>query len=127
MIRRPPISTRTETLVPDTTHFRSVCGELAKRTEGVSSEELERARAQLRASMLMSRESSSSRAEQIAQQLLIYGREVPVEEILEKIAAVTVGDIERVARRALATAPTVTAISPLKHLESADRIGARLS
>src|SRR3546814_6550178 len=127
MIRRPPISTRTETLVPDTTHFRSVCGELAKRTEGVSSEELERARAQLRASMLMSRESASSRAEQIAQQLLIYGREVPVEEILEKIAAVTVGDIERVARRVLATAPTVTAIGPLKHLESAERIAARLS
>src|SRR3546814_11566800 len=75
--------------------------------------------------MLMSRESSSSRAEQIAQQLLIYGREVPVEEILEKIAAVTVGDIERVARRVLATAPTVTAIGPLKHLESAERVAAR--
>src|SRR3546814_11580713 len=75
--------------------------------------------------MLMSRESSSSRAEQIAQQLLIYGREVPVEEILEKIAAVTVGDIERVARRVLATAPTVTALGPLKPLESPERIAAR--
>src|SRR3546814_14309361 len=127
MIRRPPISTRTETLVPDTTHFRSVCGELAKRTEGVSSEELERARAQLRASLLMSRESSSSRAEQIAQHLLIYGREVTVEEIQSKIAAVPLADIERVARRLLASPPTVTAMGPLKHLESAGRNVARLS
>src|SRR3546814_12582026 len=102
-----------------------VCGELAKLTEGVASEELERARAQLRASMLMSRESSSSRAEQIAQQLLIYGRAVPVAEILEKIAAVTVADIERVAGRGLATAPTVTAAAPRKHPVSAGRVAAR--
>ena len=103
-----------------------VCDELAKLTLGVSEEELDRARAQLRAALLMSRESSSARAEQIAQQLLIYGREVPVEEILAKIAAVTAADVQRVARRLLASAPTVTAIGPLKHLESAARIAARL-
>src|SRR3546814_4459699 len=78
-----------------------VCDELAKLTQSVSEEELDRARAQLRASLLMSRESSSSRAEQIAQHLLIYGREVTVEEIQSKIAAVTLADIERVARRLL--------------------------
>ena len=103
-----------------------VCDELAKLTLGVSEEELDRARAQLRAALLMSRESSSARAEQIAQQLLIYGREVPVEEILAKIAAVTAADVQRVARRLLASAPTVTAIGPLRHLESAERIAARL-
>src|SRR3546814_4989586 len=31
MIRRPPISTRTDTLFPDTTLFRSVVGDLAPR------------------------------------------------------------------------------------------------
>jgi len=103
-----------------------VCDELAKLTLGVSEEELDRARAQLRASLLMSRESSSSRAEQIAQQLLIYGRAVPIDEVLAKIAAVTVADIERVAGRLMASAPTVTAIGPLAHLESAEKIAARL-
>jgi predicted Zn-dependent peptidase len=103
-----------------------VCDELSKLTKGVSEEELERARAQLRASLLMSRESSSARAEQIAQQLLIYGRPVPVEEVLGKIAAVTAADIQRVALRLLKSAPTVTAIGPLAHLESAERIAARL-
>src|SRR3546814_16985292 len=75
----------------------------------------------------MSRESSSSRAEQIAQHLLIYGREVTVEEIQSKIAAVTLADIERVARRLLASPPTVTAMGPLKHLQSTERTVARLS
>ncbi|GAB4364866.1 MAG: pitrilysin family protein [Kiloniellaceae bacterium] len=103
-----------------------VCDELAKLTLGVSGEELARAQAQLRASLLMSREKSSARAEQLAQQLLIYGRPIPVAESLEKIAAVTPADIERLARRLLASAPTFTAIGPIRQLESAERIAARL-
>src|SRR3546814_720477 len=74
----------------------------------------------------MSRESSSSRAEQIAQHLLIYGREVTVEEIQSTIAAVTLADIERVPRRLLASPPTVKAMGPMKNRESAERIVARL-
>ncbi len=103
-----------------------VCDEVMKLGQGVTAEEVERARAQVRASLLMSRESTSSRAEQLAQQLLIYGRAVPLEEILGKIAAVTPEDVERVARRLLSSAPTVTAIGPLARLESAERIAARL-
>ncbi len=102
-----------------------VCDELAKLTQGVTPEELERARAQVRASLLMSRERSSSRAEQLAQQLLIYGRAVPLDEVLGKIAAVNRDDMVRVAERVMASAPTLTAIGPLAHLESAERIAAR--
>jgi predicted Zn-dependent peptidase len=102
-----------------------VCDELAKLVRGVTDEELERARAQVRASLLMSRESTSSRAEQLAQQLLIYQRPVPLEEILGKVVAVTPEDIVRVAGRLLRSRPTVTAIGPLAHLESAERIAAR--
>jgi len=104
-----------------------VCDELGKLTLGVSEQELDRARAQLRASLLMSREKSSTRAEHIAQQLLIYGRPIPVEESLQKIAAVTPADIERVARRLMSSAPTTTAIGPIRQLESAARIAARLN
>lgn len=102
-----------------------VCDEMAKLTRDITSEELERARAQVRASLLMSRERSTSRAEQLAQQLLIYGRAVPLEESLEKIAAVTREDLLRVAGRLLTSRPTVTAIGPLAHLESAERIAQR--
>jgi len=103
-----------------------VCDEIAKLTRGVTQEELERARAQVRASLLMSRESSSSRAEQLAQQLLIYNRPIPVDEVLAKIAAVTPDDIKDIAARLLASAPTLTAIGPLGQLESAEQIAARL-
>jgi predicted Zn-dependent peptidase len=103
-----------------------VCDELMKLTAGITEEELERARAQVRASLLMSRESSSSRAEQLAQQMLIYNRPLPVDEVLAKIAAVTREDVEESARRLLASPPTVTAIGPLAQLESAERIAARL-
>ncbi|GAB4238029.1 MAG: pitrilysin family protein [Kiloniellaceae bacterium] len=102
-----------------------VCDELGKLTAGITAEELERARAQVRASLLMSRERSSSRAEQLAQQLLIYGRAVPLDEVLGKVAAVTTDDVERVAGRLLASPPTLTAIGPLAHLESAGRLAAR--
>lgn len=104
-----------------------VCDELTKLTGAMGDEELDRARAQVRASLLMSRESSSSRAEQLAQQMLIYGREVPVPEVLAKIDAVTIADLQRIAAKLLASPPTVTAIGPLSHLESAERIAARLS
>ena len=104
-----------------------VCGEMTKLTEDVGAEELDRARAQVRASLLMSRESGASRAEQLAQQLLIYGRSVPLAEVLEKIEAVGLNDLRRVAGRLLASPPTVTAIGPLARLESAERIAARLS
>ncbi len=102
-----------------------VCDELAQLTSGVTPEELERARAQVRASLLMSRERSSSRAEQLAQQILIYGRPQPLDEVLAKIAAVSREDVVRVAGRLLASPPTLTAIGPLAHLESAERIAAR--
>src|SRR3546814_21135199 len=48
-----------------------VCDELSKLTQRVSEEELDRASAQLRASLLMSRQRSSPRAAQIAQLSLI--------------------------------------------------------
>ncbi len=104
-----------------------VCDEMSKLTKGIGEAELERARAQVKASLLMSRESSAARAEQLAQQLLIYGRSIPLAEVLEKVAAVTVDDLQRVAGELLASPPTVTAIGPLAHLERADRIAARLA
>ncbi|WP_299615955.1 pitrilysin family protein, partial [Pelagibius sp.] len=104
-----------------------VCGEMTKLTESIGAEELDRARAQVRASLLMSRESGASRAEQLAQQLLIYGRSIPLAEVLEKIDAVRLDDLRRVAGRLLASPPTVTAIGPLARLERAERIAARLS
>ena len=57
--------------------------------EPPSRAELARAKAQLKAGLLMSLESSSSRAEQMARQLLSHGRIAPTEELIAKVDDVT--------------------------------------
>ena len=75
----------------------------------------------------MSLESTSSRCEQLARQMLIYGRPVPAEEIVAKVDAVTADDVVRVAERLFSTKPTLSAIGPLANLEADDTFAARLS
>ncbi|MCW8835177.1 MAG: insulinase family protein [Rhodospirillales bacterium] len=104
-----------------------ICGELEKVCERVEGVEIDRARAQLKASLLMSLESTSSRCEQKARQMMVYGRLVPIEEVVEKIGAVDAASVVAVAHRIIASRPTVAAIGPVGTLESYDAIAARLS
>jgi predicted Zn-dependent peptidase len=78
----------------------------------VTEDELNRAKAQLRASLLMSLESTGSRCEQLARQLQVYGRIVPVEETKAKIAAVTVEQVQAAAARMFRATPTLAALGP---------------
>lgn len=104
-----------------------VCDELAKVGEDVTEDEVARARAQLKAGTLMALESSMSRCEQLGQQLLVYDRAVPIEEIVSKIDAVDRDTVVAVARRLRRSRPTVAAIGPIDRLEDYDRIAARLA
>ena len=61
--------------------------EIARR--GPELAEMARAKAQLKAGLLMALESSSARAEQLARHLLIHGRLVPPSELVEAVEAVT--------------------------------------
>ncbi|MBO6561630.1 MAG: insulinase family protein [Nisaea sp.] len=104
-----------------------VCDELKDVAENVSEQEVERARTQLRSGLLMSRESTSNRCEQLAQHMLVYGRPVPVEELVAKVDAVDTAAIRRAAKRLLASTPTLAALGPTGQLESYDSIRARLN
>lgn len=103
-----------------------ICDELMDVAETVTEEEVARARTQLRSGLLMSRESTSNRCEQLAQHMLVYGRPVPVEEIVEKVEAVDTDAIRRTAKRLTATVPTVAALGPTSGVESYDTIRGRL-
>lgn len=103
-----------------------MCDEVVKVTAGVSADELQRARAQLKASILMSLESTSSRCEQLARQILIYGRPVTTEEVVAKVEAIDEAEIIRVAKRLFATAPTFAAIGPLAKVEDFGKVAERL-
>ena len=75
-----------------------IAHELMRATDGISDAELERARTQLKAGLLMSRESTSSRCETVARQMLVFGRPVPQDEIVAKLDAVD-GNPDYIERR----------------------------
>lgn len=103
-----------------------VCDQVMAVTAAVSDEEVRRARAQLKSSILMSLESSASRCEQLARQMLAYGRTVPVEEVVAEVEAVDGEAVRRAARRLFAAPPTFAAIGPLGNVEDYERIRRRL-
>ncbi|MFC1672989.1 M16 family metallopeptidase [Pseudomonadota bacterium] len=104
-----------------------VCDEIGKLDQGVSEEELSRAKAQLKSSILMSLESTSSRAEQLARQMMIFGRPIPVEESVAKVEAVDEAAVLRAAKAIFTSEPTLAALGPIGEVEDFDKIKARLN
>ncbi|HKP22822.1 MAG TPA: pitrilysin family protein [Dongiaceae bacterium] len=104
-----------------------VCDELAKLPDDLTEPEVKRAAAQLRAATLMSREKPSARCEQLASQLLIYGRPIPPAEAVARIDAVTIDDLKRLARRLTRSAPTLTTLGPIGQVMEYDALRQRLS
>ena len=104
-----------------------LCDEIAGIASSVTEEEVARARTQLKASLLMALESPGARCEQAAQQLLVFGRLLPVEELVAKVDAVDVDAVAKVARRVFATRPTMSSIGPVGRLEPFERVLERLT
>lgn len=92
------------------------------RLDKVSEEELKRAKTQLKASMLMALESSSSSAEVLARQLLIFNRVIPVEEMVERIEKVSLQDVQDIANQMFSTTPTYTLVGDITGYPEYDKI-----
>jgi predicted Zn-dependent peptidase len=101
--------------------------ELAKVQTNVTEAELARARAQLKAGLLMSLESTGSRCEQIARQWQVFGRIIPAAETVAKIDAVTIADIERAARVIFRQKPTLASLGPVRSVPKISTIIDRLA
>lgn len=99
-----------------------VLKELDRAGESIGLDELNRARAQYRAGLIMSAESPASRASQIARQLLLFGRPIGKEELMERLAALTTERLTDLSSRLFSTRPTVAAIGPIGKLQNYDRI-----
>jgi predicted Zn-dependent peptidase len=104
-----------------------VCGEMMRAAESVAEDEIARAQAQGRAAVLMTRESTTARCEQLGHQMLIFDRSIPVAEIIAKIEGVDKPAIARVAKRLMAGRPSFAAIGPLSGVEPYERLAARLA
>jgi predicted Zn-dependent peptidase len=108
--------------------MRVVVDQIAAAAETLNEAEVLRAKAQMKAGLLMALESSGARAEQLARQIIAYDRPIPLEEIIAKVEAVTV-ESAREAGRALIgrSRPAVAALGPGHDLESAATIAESLS
>ena len=100
--------------------MRVVVDEIGNAAETLNETEIARSKAQMKAGLLMALESSGARAEQLARQMMIYGRPIPLEEIVGKVEAVTV-ESARAAARALVSRsrPAVAVLGPGRGLERA--------
>tara|TARA_B100000686_G_scaffold339362_1_gene413322 strand:- start:3149 stop:3613 length:465 start_codon:yes stop_codon:yes gene_type:complete len=102
--------------------------EIRKVTEEIHEDELARARSQLKAGIMMSLESSSSRCEQLGRQMHLFGRPLSLGEIVGRIDEVTREDATAVAARLFRDSrPVVAALGPIERLEPYPQIAARFA
>ncbi len=100
-----------------------VCDEILKiKDKGISQEELHRAKAQIKAGVLMALENPTARSEQNAGHLLSFNRLLDKEEILEKIAQVSQDGVQALAKKIFSTKPTLATLGPVDYVLSYDEI-----
>lgn len=91
--------------------------ELANVSQTLNEEEIARAKAQLKASLLMGSESTSARCEQGARHVMIYGNPIPSRDLIQRIDRVNHEQIKDLALRLFSSPRACTALGPLKGLE----------
>jgi predicted Zn-dependent peptidase len=95
-------------------------------TEEIGEQELQRAKAQLKAGLVMSLESASGRADQIARQFLAFGRVPEITDLVSRIERLSRQDIKDLASEILiSTRPAISAVGSLKYLATQERIAAK--
>jgi len=84
--------------------------EMKRAATDMSAQEVARARAQMKAGMLMGLESPSNRAERLARLVQIWGEVPSLEDTILKIDAVTTGDVREFAEHIASQAPAALAL-----------------
>lgn len=83
---------------------------LARLPNDLSEAECARAQAQIRAGLIMGQETASSRLEQLAHELLVWGRPLTLEEKLARFSAVKPDQIRAVAKKLSPNAATIVTL-----------------
>ena len=97
--------------------------ELRRAAEDMSSNELERARAQMKAGMLMGLESASNRAERLARQVQVWGYVPDLEETVAKIENVTLDRLRSFSEHIASKAPAALALyGPIQNAPTLNEI-----
>src|SRR5438270_13255595 len=104
-----------------------LCEETLRLTDGFAPVELARAKAQMKAGLLMSLESTGARCEQMAQHMLIHGTPFDPVDMVRRIEAVDDAAVGRVVARWRTAPPTLVGLGPVGRLEDFERLRARLA
>ncbi len=99
---------------------------LAAATQDLTEAEVQRAKAQMKVSLLAALESATSRSEQIARQMLAFGRVVSRAEMIGRIETLSLSTIRQAGARALRSAATVSSIGPVGKVLTPDRVAMRV-
>jgi predicted Zn-dependent peptidase len=115
---------------PERAHelFAVIRDELVKAAdEGFREDEIARVKAQLKMGLLTVLESSSARAEQLARQILIHGRPLTTEELIEKVEQVEAADLQALVARMLSSPLSLATVGPILHVARFDRVAEKFT
>jgi predicted Zn-dependent peptidase len=91
-----------------------VRAELAALAEhGITTDELRRGQGQLRGGLVLSLEDSGSRMSRLAKAELLYDELPSIDEVLRRVAAVTLDDVNTLARQLFTQKQTLAVVGPL--------------
>ncbi len=85
-------------------------GCLAQATHEISEAEIRRAKAQMKVSLVAALESPGARAQQLARQLQVYGRPIPIEERIARVEAISDEEVRKTGAAMLRSSPTIAVI-----------------
>jgi predicted Zn-dependent peptidase len=104
-----------------------VMTELAKIAENIDQQEIDRARAQIRSGLLMTQESPAARAGQLARQMMLFGRLISNEELMERLENINTDRLTDLAGRLFfGEKITLSAVGPIDQLVSLEEMEAML-
>ncbi|GLQ34914.1 peptidase M16 [Amylibacter marinus] len=101
--------------------------ELKRAASDMSEDEVARARAQMKAGMLMGLESASNRCERLARMVAIFGRVPALDEVIAKIDAVNASDVRAFGQSLCAGAPALALYGPVDNAPEVGQLARALA
>jgi len=100
--------------------IRSVLVDVAD--NGMTHEEIERAKGAVRGSLVLSQEDSGSRMSRIGKNEIVYGQVMDFDDILKSISRVNAEDIRQIASEFLVKTPTLALVGPFKNESKFEKV-----
>lgn len=100
--------------------IREVLADVAE--NGMSHEEIERAKGAVRGSLVLSQEDSGSRMSRIGKNEIVYGQVMDFDDILKAISRVSAEDIRQIAGEYLVKTPTLALVGPYKSASAFEKV-----